>query len=319
MVSIETIKAARERIAPYIYETPLLHLHALDRYLGCEVHCKMESLQKTNSFKVRGAVNRTLLLSREELERGVVTSSSGNHGKAVSYAAGELGGKAHVVVPENAPKVKVEGIREFGGEVIFCKPAERFIVSDKLVEEHGWTYIPPFDDFDVMSGQGTAALEILDALPDVDCIAVPIGGGGLIGGISTAVKALKPNVRVVGVEPAGVARYTASLEAGKAVTLPADSTSVADGLRTLAPGGRNFPIIQKNVDEVLTVDEEYILKATRLMLMKGKVLAEPSSCVAIGAVLQGKLKFSHSDKVAFLISGGNIGMDQFEKFSDYVV
>jgi threonine dehydratase len=319
MITIETIKTARERIAPHIYRTPLLRLNSLERYLGCRAYGKMESLQRTNSFKVRGALNRVLSLSPEELERGILTASSGNHGKAVSYAARELGASAHIVVPDNAPKVKVDGIREFGGEIIFCKAAERFEVAAELVKERGWTYIPPFDDYGVMSGQGTSALEIFDDLPDVDCIAVPIGGGGLIGGISVAAKSLNPKVKVFGVEPANIARYSKSIAAGKAITLPADSASVADGLRTLTPGEKNFPIIKDYVDEVAAVDEEYILKATRLMLMTGKLLAEPSSCVAIGAVLQGALKFKPSDKVAFLISGANIGMDQFASFRDAVV
>lgn len=316
MLTIESIYEAQKRISPYIYKTPLLRLNNLDEYLGCMVYAKLESFQRTSSFKVRGALNAAMSLPKEILEKGVITASSGNHGKALAYAATQLGTKAYVVVPETAPKIKVEGIRSYGADIVFSIPSERFTVAKKLSEEKDLSFISPFDDYDIMAGQGTAGLEILEQLPEADYIVVPIGGGGLISGISTAIKETNPKIQVIGVEPAVVSRYTSSFSEGHPVTLAPDSKSVADGLQTLCPGKLNFPIVEKYVDRMVTVAEENILKATKLMLTEGKLLAEISSCITIGAVLQGDLKFRPEDKVVFFISGGNIGMDQFTKFEN---
>lgn len=314
MLTMEMIQQAQERIAPYMFKTPLIHLNNLDEYLGCQVYVKMEPMQKTNSFKVRGAVNRMLTIKKEAIKNGVITASSGNHGKATAFAAKQLGVKATVVVPDNTPKIKVEGIISFGAEIIFSVPSERITLAQKLSSENDWCYIPPYDDYEIMAGQGTAGLEIMEQLPDADYIIVPIGGGGLISGISTAAKGTNPNIKIIGVEPALVARYTESFAAGHPVTLSPDSNSVADGLQSLRPGERNYPIVQKNVDKIVTVDEEYILKATKLLLTQGKILAEISSCTTLGAVLQGQISFKPEEKVVFFLSGGNIGMDQFSKF-----
>lgn len=316
MVTLESIREAQKRISPYIHRTPLLRLHNLDEYLGCQVYAKMESLQETNSFKVRGALNALMTLSEDALKKGIITASSGNHGKAIAFAAKQLGAKAHVVVPENAPKIKVEGIQSYGAEIIYSVPAERFSVAKKLSEEYHWSFVSPFDDNAIMAGQGTAGLEILEQLPDVDYLIVPIGGGGLIGGLSTAVKETNPRVKVIGVEPTSVARYSTSFAAGHPVTLPPESKSVADGLQTLAPGELNYPLVKQYVDDIVTVDEENILRATKLFLTKGKLLAEISSCITLGAFLQGAVKLNPDDKVVLFISGGNIGMDQFSKFQE---
>lgn len=319
MVTLASIHQAHERIAPYIFKTPLLRLQHLDAHLGCQVYAKMESLQQTNSFKVRGALNALLSLPEQALERGIITASSGNHGKAIAYAAKQLGAKARVVVPENAPQIKVEGIRSYGAEIIYSVPAERFNLAKQLSAEHNWSYVSPFDDNAIMAGQGTAGLEILEQLPDVDHIIVPIGGGGLIGGLSTAVKATNPHVKIIGVEPTAVARYSQSFSVGRRLTLPAESKSVADGLQTLEPGELNFPIVKRYVDTIVTVDEDNILRATKLFLTQAKLLAEISSCITVGAFLQGEIKLSPSDKIVLFISGGNIGMDQFSKFQDISV
>lgn len=316
MLSIESVKQAQERIAQYVNKTPLLHLKNLDKFLGCQTYVKLENMQKTNSFKVRGATNRLMTLSAEALKKGIVTASSGNHGKATAYAATQLGVTARVVVPENAPKIKVEGIRSYGAEVIFSVPAERFSKAKQLSEENGWSLISAFDDYEVMAGQGTAGLEVLEQLSDADYVVVPIGGGGLIGGLSLAIKETNPKVKVIGVEPTLVARYTKSFAAGHSITLDASANSVADGLQALSPGVHNYPIVQKYVDEIVTVDEDYILKATKLMLTQGKILAEISSCITLGTILQGVLKVKPENKVVFFISGGNIGMDQFQKFEE---
>lgn len=316
MLTLKMIQEAQKRIEPYIYKTPLLRLNNLDRYLGCQAYAKMESLQKTNAFKVRGALNAAIALPEEALRKGLITASSGNHGKALAYAATQLGTKAYVVVPETAPKIKVEGIKSHGAEVVFSIPAERFNVAKKLSEEKDLSFISPFDNNDVMAGQGTAGLEIMEQLPDVDYIVVPVGGGGLLGGIATAVKEMNPHIKVIGVEPTVISRYTKSFAEGQPTTLAPDSKSVADGLQTLRPGDLNYPVVKKYVDEIVTVDEEYILKATKLFLTEGKLLAEISSCITLGAVLQGAIKFKPEDKVVFFISGGNIGMDQFSKFEE---
>ena len=316
MLTIEMIRQAKEKIEPYIYETPLLRIPVLDEELGCQVYVKCENMQKTNAFKLRGATNKLLTLSKESLDKGVVTASSGNHGKATAYAAKALGVNACVVVPNNIPKIKVDGIRSYGAEIIFAEPSERYAVAENIRDERGYTLISPFDDYELMAGQGTIGLEIMEQLSDVDTVVVPIGGGGLIGGVSTSIKETNPNIRVIGVEPTNTCRYTKSFAAGKRIHLPSDSSSVADGAQTLSPGERNFPIVQKNVDEIVTVDEEYILKGTSLLLNSGKILAEITSGLAIGAVLQGKLKFNPEQKVVFLLSGGNIGIDQFKKFEE---
>ena len=316
MLTLKMIQEAQERISPYVYKTPLLRINNLDEYLGCKAYAKMESFQKTNAFKVRGALNAAIALPEEALRKGVITASSGNHGKALAYSAKQLGTKAYVVVPETAPKIKVEGIKSYGAEIIFSVPSERFNVAKNLSKEKNLSFISPFDDYDIMAGQGTAGLEILEQLPDVDYVVVPVGGGGLISGLSTAIKETNPQVKIIGVEPTVVSRYTKSLEAGEPTTMPSDSKSVADGLQTLRPGDLNYPIVKKYVDKIVTVDEEYILKATKLFLTEGKLLAEISSCATFGAILQGAIKFKPEDKVVFFISGGNIGMDQFSKFEE---
>ena len=311
MLTIDMIRQAKDRIAPYIYETPLLRIPVLDDQLGCQVYVKCENMQKTNAFKLRGAINRLLTLSKEDLAKGVITASSGNHGKATAYAAKCLGVKACVVVPNTIPNIKLDGIRGYGAEVIFAVPSERTAVAKNIRDERECTFISPYDDYEIMAGQGTIGLEIMEQLSDVDTLVIPIGGGGLIGGISTSIKEMNPNIRVIGVEPTNTCRYTKSFAAGKRVKLSSDSTSVADGAGTLIPGERNFPIVQKNVDEIVTVDEEYILKGTKLMLNSGKILIETTSGLVIGAVLQSKLKFHSEEKVVFLLSGGNIAMDGF--------
>ena len=290
MFGKQDIMEARERLAPYIYQTPVLHLQNLDDILGCRVYIKPECMQRTNSFKIRGALNKMLSMPKEELENGVVAASSGNHGKGVAFAAKLLGVKATIVIPDNAPQVKVDGIRKLGAEVVQCKLSERHIIA----------------------GQGTLGLEIAEQLPDVNYVVVPIGGGGLIGGVSVAVKSQIPKAQVIGAEPYVLRRYAMSVEAGERVNLE-EQKSVADALLTQKPGERNYPIVTGNVAGFVGVKDESMLKAMKLLLMEGKILAEPSSCIGIGAALQGELQkwnVKKSDKVCFVVSGGNVGLDQ---------
>ncbi len=312
MVTLAAIQQAKQKLAPYIFETPLIRLAGLDELLGCQVYVKAECMQKTNSFKIRGALNKMLSLPAKQLQNGVVAASSGNHGKGVAFAAKLLGIKATIVLPDTAPQIKVDGIRALDAEFVQCKLAERHIIAKKLSDQYGYTIIHPYDDYDIITGQGTAGLEIMAQLPAVDCVVVPIGGGGLIGGIATAVKAINPHVRVIGAEPAVLSRYEKSRKAGERV-LVEEKASLADALLTLLPGEKNFPIFQKYVDDVVGVKEEYLACGVKTLLLEGKILAEPSSAIGIAAALQGSLRITKEDKVCFLVSGGNVSLSQLAK------
>lgn len=240
-LTLETIRAAHARIAPYIVQTPLLRLPALDDALGCEVYAKAECMQRTGAFKLRGAMNKILALSDAERARGFVAASSGNHGRAVAYAAQRFGTHACIVMPETAPAVKQAAIRALGAELVLCDAAERFDVAARLCAERGATMVPPFDDPLVMAGQGTVGLEIFAQCPETDAVVVPVSGGGLIGGVATAVKAFAPHVRVYGAEPEALPRYRESLRAGHPVRVE-QQRSVADALVAQRPGGCVFSI-----------------------------------------------------------------------------
>lgn len=312
MLSLEKIFQARNRLAPYVYHTPLLHLHALDSLLGCQVYVKAECMQLTHSFKIRGALNRILQLTPEERARGVVTASSGNHGRGVAYAAKMLGIQATVVIPDHAPAVKIQAVRDLGAEVILCDKPKRFAIAEKLRDEKGLCYIPPFNDYEVMAGQGTIALEILEDLPDPSAVLIPLGGGGLTSGIATAIKGIRPEARVYACEPARIPRFTVSLKEGKPTAVPQVDT-IADGVATLCPGDKTLPIVHDKVDQVIDVPEEALLPAMKLLLTEGKVLAEPSSTIGLAAIQSGKLTFRPEDKVVFVLSGGNVDFSLVQK------
>lgn len=312
MLSLEKIFQARNRLAPYVYHTPLLHLHALDPLLGCQVYVKAECMQLTHSFKIRGALNRILQLTPEERARGVVTASSGNHGRGVAYAAKMLGIQATVVIPDHAPAVKIQAVRNLGAEVILCDKPKRFAIAEKLRDEKGLCYIPPFNDYEVMAGQGTIALEILEDLPNPSAVLIPLGGGGLTSGIATAIKGIRPETRVYACEPARIPRFTVSLKEGKPTAVPQLDT-IADGVATLCPGDKTLPIVHDKVDQVIDVPEEALLPAMKLLLTEGKVLAEPSSNIGLAAIQSGQLTFRPEDKVVFVLSGGNVDFSLVQK------
>ena len=315
-LTITEIEEAKKRIAPYIVETPLIRLQNLDSYLGCKVYAKLESLQKTGSFKLRGAVNKLLTLSREQLDRGIVAASSGNHGNALSYAAGLLGVKCTIVMPRTAPQNKIDAIGKLGAEVVLCETSERFKIAGEICRERGCTMAPPFDDYEIMAGQGTAGLEIFAQCPELDCVISPVSGGGLLGGVSAALKARSGGrIRVVGAEPELLPHYRQSLAAGERVTVPQRLT-VADALVSQTPGVKNFPVVAANTDEVVCVSEEYIKKGMKLMLTEGKLLAEPASCIGAGALLEGRVKVREDEKVCLLISGGNVSFERLEILKD---
>ena len=308
-LTIKEIEEARERIAPYVVRTPLLRLKSLDSYLGCEVYAKAECMQTTGSFKLRGAMNKILSLSEEERQRGIVAASSGNHGKAIAYACKMLGIKGTIVLPYTAAKVKVDTIRKWGAAIVQCDVAERFEVAERICREQNATLVPPFNDETVMAGQGTAGLEIMEQEPELDMVVVPVSGGGLIGGVSTAIKAVSPRTFVYGAEPAALPRYTASLKAGKPVTVE-KKTSIADALVSLIPGSVCFPYVAEHADAFADVEDAYILAGMKLLLLEGKLLCEPSSGIGIGAVLQGLIHVKPADKVCFIISGGSVSLEQ---------
>ena len=314
-LTIQEIREARARIAPYAVQTPLLRLVALDSFLGCRVYAKAECMQITGSFKFRGAMNKILSLSKEELDRGIVAASSGNHGKALAYAAKMLGVKATIVLPYTAAQIKVDTIRGWGAETVRCDVSERFEVAERICRERGATLVPPFNDEDVMAGQGTAGLELMEQEPELDAVVVPTSGGGLIGGVSTAVKAVSPRTKVYGAEPAVLPRYSVSMAAGHPVKVPAGK-SVADALVSNMPGALCFPAVAEHVDGFAAVDDEYLLRGMKLLLTEGKLLCEPSSAIGLGAVLQGLLSFKKEDKVCFLISGGSVSLEQLDMLKE---
>lgn len=315
MISVEDVRQAQQRIAPYVRTTPLIRLEVLDESLGCQVYAKLENLQVTGSFKFRGAMNAALQLTDEQLACGLVAASSGNHGKALSHVATMLGTTATIVIPDTAPAVKVDAIAALGARVVRSSVEERFEVAASIAAETGATLVPPYDDERIMAGQGTLGLEIAQQLPDADVVITPISGGGLFGGVSTAVRALLPNTRIYGAEPAARPRWTESLAAGKRVTVQANPT-LADALVTLSPGVHTFPVVRANADGIVPVGEEALLDAARLLLTEGKILAEFSSAIGIAAVREGLIVVSPKDKVCFVISGGSIGFDQIAMLGD---
>jgi threonine dehydratase len=309
-VSLDAIRAARERAKGVVQQTPLVPAFALDVPSGNELWLKAENLQRTGSFKLRGAFNAVGSLSNEQSKRGVITYSSGNHGQAVAYAAHLLRLKCVVVMPEGAVPFKVEATRKWGAEVQFAGHGslDREQRAIELIEEYGYNVIPPFDDKRIIAGQGTAGLEILEALPNVDIVVVPVGGGGLISGIATAVKETDRDVCVVGVEPQGAADARDSFRSGSLVTWETIET-VADGLRTSRIGQLTLATIREYVDDIVTVTEEDILLAVGDLAMKSKLVVEPSGAVATAAVLYNRLGSSEATIVSVL-SGGNISQER---------
>ena len=314
--SIQDIREALDRIAPYIIETPLLRMQNLDRFLGCQVYVKLENLQNTvGAFKLRGALNRILSCPAETLKKGVVAVSSGNHGKAVAYVAKMLGIPATIVIPDTAAKVKIEAIQQLGADVVLTTVTERFREGERIAKEKAVPLIHPYNDYAVMAGQGTAGLEIMEQQPDLDAVVVPMSGAGLIGGVSEAIKSIAPQVKVWGAEPAVLPKFTESRKAGESVDVGASPT-IADALVSSKMGDLCFPVANRNVDMAADVDEAYILKGMKLLLMEGKLLAEPSSCIGMGGMLQGLYPVKPDMKVCFLISGGSVGFSQLEKLKD---
>lgn len=303
---LELIRKASDTLKGVVARTPLVHSSSLGRLFGVRTHLKLENLQKTGSFKVRGAYNLISSLTEDERRRGVVTASLGNHAQGVAWASALLGVKAVVVMPETAPIIKYTAARGYGAEVVFhgafFDEAEGH--AKKLSRETGMRFIPPFDDELVMAGQGTIGLEILEDCPDADTIVVPVGGGGLIAGIASAVKESGRSISVVGVEAAASRSCIESLRAGRPVDVERAST-IADGIAVKRVGEKTFPLIRKYVDDVVAVSEASIAGAILTLMERKKVVAEGAGAAVVAAAIEGKLPQS-SKKAAFVISGGNI-------------
>ncbi len=308
MVSLQDILEAQTRLQGIAVRTPLFEwTGAADQR---KLFLKLENLQPIGAFKLRGAYNKVASLSEDDRRRGVISYSSGNHGQGVAYAARALGVKAIIVMPGNAPKNKLEATAALGAEIITVGPGseERRLRAEQLAAKHGYSIVPPYNDEKIIAGQGTVGLEILEDLPKVETVLVPVGGGGLISGISAALKLSSPNIKVIGVEPELAADAQASLRAGRIVSSPAEQVSqtLADGLRTQSIGAINFEHIRAYVDDIVTVTEDEIHEATLTLSANTQTLAEPSGAVAVAAFLFHADELPNTKINVAVISGGNI-------------
>lgn len=316
MVSLAEIKQAQSRLAGVAVRTHLIefsHPESDTRRL----FLKPENQQPIGAFKLRGAYNKIASLSDAERERGVITYSSGNHAQGVAYAARALGTKAVIVMPNNAPAIKREATAALGAEIVFVGPgsAERQVKAEELAAQHGYVIVPPYNDEQIVAGQGTMGLEILDELPEVETVWAPVGGGGLISGVATAIKLSKPSVKVIGVEPELAGDAQASLRAEKIVQFPAEQVSrtIADGLRTQSIGPINFEHIRRYVDDIVTVTEDEIREAMRMLALNPKTVAEPSGAVATAGFLFHGDQLPRTKLNVAIISGGNVDPAMLEK------
>ncbi|MFP8957293.1 threonine ammonia-lyase [Natrialbaceae archaeon A-CW3] len=310
MLELSDVLEARERVRETSRHTPLTYSHTYSAMTGAEVSLKLENFQRTGAFKIRGATNRIQTLSATEQAAGVVTASAGNHAQGVALAATRAGVDAKIVMPEHAPIAKVKATRSYGADVVlsganYDAAAER---AHEIEREEGRTYVHAFDDEYVMAGQGTIGLEILEDCPDVDTVIVPIGGGGLIAGIATAIKAKKPDTRVVGVQAAGASSVADSLEKGSVVTIDSVDT-IADGIATRRVGERTFPIIQERVDEVVTVTDEQIAMTVVHLLERSKTVVEGAGAVALAALLFDRFDYEEGEVIVPALCGGNIDLN----------
>jgi threonine dehydratase len=310
LVSLDDIRAAAARIAGVARRTPLIDVGGINGEPAFAIKC--ENMQPAGAFKIRGAYNMVAQLSAEARGAGVITYSSGNHGQAMALAACLLGIRAVVVMPETAPRVKVEGAERLGAEVIFAGTTvlDRKARAESEAAAHGLTMVPPFDHPWIIAGQGTCGLEIVEQYPAVSAVYVPMGGGGLISGVSVAVKSLRPTTRVIGVEPEGAPKMTVSRAAGHPVTLP-KTASIADGLLSIRPGDLTFAHVQALVDDVLTVSEREIEAAVKWLFDHANVVAEPSGAVSVAAVLRQR---PVADGIVAIISGGNVAPQDYAKY-----
>ena len=306
MLTLELIQEAAARIDGRVHRTPVMTSRSFNEVAGCEVFFKCENLQRAGAFKARGATNKILSLSDDEKKRGVLAVSSGNHAQAVALAAREAGVKAVVCIPDDAPKMKVAGMRSYGADIrVFDRHKDdRDAFGRDIAEREGLVQIPAYDDYFIMAGQGTCGLEFVEEVPDMDSLLTPCSGGGLFAGVSTAAKGLKPSIRCFAVEPDTANDTQQSFEKGERVKISPPPT-IADGLRVQLPGELTFPITRQNTEAVLTVTDEEIIETMRFMLFRMKLLVEPSGAAAAAAVFKRRLP-SGCKRAGVVLSGGNV-------------
>src|SRR5436853_975205 len=306
MLTLELIKEAAARIAGRVHRTPIMTSRSLNEVAGREVFFKCENLQRAGAFKARGATNKILSLTDDEKRCGVIAVSSGNHAQAVALAAREAGIRAVVCIPDDAPKMKVAGMRGYGADIrVFDRHKDdRDAFGREISKREGLVMVPAYDDYLIMAGQGTCGLELLEEVPDLDCVLTPCSGGGLFAGVSTAAKSNKPSIKCFAVEPETANDTQQSVAKNERVKIPPPPT-IADGLRVQTPGALTFPITRANADEVLTISDDYILAVMRFMLFRMKLLVEPSGAAAAAAVFHRRIP-GGCRKVGVVLSGGNV-------------
>jgi len=311
-VSLDDVKAAAERIAPHVHRTPVLTSRTADAASGARLFFKCETFQRVGAFKARGAFSRLTLLSPGEMGRGVVAFSSGNHAQAVALAARDLGVPATIVMPDDAPSLKLAATRGYGAEVILYdrRTEDREAIARRLVEERGVVLVPPFDDEAVIAGQGTAALELLAEVPDLDVVVTPCGGAGLLAGTAVAARGLKHGIRVLGVEPEAGDDVARSLREGRRVAIPVPET-IADSLQTTRVGERNFAILAALVEGVVTVSDLELRRAMAFLFSRMKLVVEPGGSAAAAALLAGRVPGASGRRVGVVLSGGNVDPARF--------
>lgn len=310
-ITKETIEKAAERIAPYIHSTPILTNKSINELTGLDLYFKCENFQKIGAFKIRGGMNASLQLNSEQLSKGVATHSSGNHAQALAFAAKMLDIKAYIVMPESSPQVKVNAVRGYGAEVTICasNQAARESTLQTIVDKTGATFIHPYDNDEVITGQATCVKEMIEALPDIDIVVTPVGGGGLLSGTCLGAHYFKPGLKVYAGEPEGAADAVLSIQTGKVEKAPFINT-IADGLMTTL-SERTLHIIKEHVTEILLVSDEEIKAALRLVYERMKIIIEPSCAVPLAAVLKNPALFK-GKKVGIILSGGNVDLSKFK-------
>jgi threonine dehydratase len=306
-LTLDDVHAAARRLLGRITRTPVITSSSWDEASGYRVFFKCENLQRAGSFKIRGALNRLLSLAPEERRRGVVAFSSGNHAQGVALAARMVGTSAIICMPKDAPILKVQATRGYGAEIVFYdrQTDDREAIAHRLAEESGRILVPPFDDYAIMAGQGTAALELLQDVPSLDVLVGPVGGGGLMAGCSTVARALFPGMAVIGVESETANDTYLSLQKGERVTIPPPPT-IADGIRITTPGRLTFPVLREHLTDIALVSDDEIRAAVRFLVLRARVVVEPTGAVGAAAVMAGRISVERGARVGVILSGGNI-------------
>jgi len=309
MVTYNDIEKAHQRISDHIHNTPILTSDSLDNELGSNLFFKCENFQKTGSFKIRGATNSILQLNDTEIKNGIITTSSGNHGAAVAFIADKIGTSSKIIMPNNTPKNKIENVQRYGGEIFYCEPniKSREDTLEKMIQKSGGSIIHPYNDEKIIAGQGTAAKELIEKVPDLDAIICPVSGGGLLSGTLLAAKNLKPGIKVFGAEPENADDTYRSILNNKIMSNKTTDT-IADGLRAQV-GTVTFPIIKENVDKILLVSEEMIISSMYMIWQRLKIIIEPSCSIVLAALMLNSNKFLNK-KVGLILTGGNYDLKQ---------